>query len=101
MWDMNEVTKLEYRGGYVYYIQFDNGVEGELDFADYLSRGPVFEALKDRSLFSKAVVEGGTICWPNGADVAPETLYEKILDSNSLQQSSRKLSADDRAPVPE
>jgi len=79
MWDMNEVTRVEYRGEYRYHIFFDNGVEGEIDFSEYLSRGPVFEALKDTTIFSQAMVQGGTIGWPNGADVAPETLYEKIL----------------------
>ena len=93
MWDMNDVTKVEYRGRYVYHIQFDDGVEGEIDFSDYLSRGPVFDALKDRSLFSKATVEGGTIAWPNGADVAPETLYEKVVHGNRSLQRPRKKAA--------
>ncbi len=90
MWDMNEVTNVEYRGEYVYLVSFDDGVKGEIDFSDYLSRGPVFEALRDKSLFSRATVEGGTICWPNGADVAPETLYDKITGANNSSLKTRK-----------
>jgi hypothetical protein len=37
--------------------------------------GPVFEPVrKDPSLFAKARVEGGTILWPNGADLCPDVL---------------------------
>jgi hypothetical protein len=93
MWDMNDVTKVEYRGGYVYHIQFDDGAEGEVDFSEYLSLGPIFEALRDRSLFSKATVEGGTITWPNGADVAPETLYEKMVRAEQPLQRTRRRAA--------
>ncbi len=93
MSDINDMTKIEYRGRYVYYIQFDDGVEGEIDFSYYLSRGPVFEALKDKALFSKAKLEGGTIGWPNGAALAPETLYERIVQTNRSFQRTHKKAA--------
>lgn len=77
MWKLNEVRQIQYRGGYAYLVVFDDGVQAVIDFAEYLDRGPVFAALRDLSLFRQARIEGGTISWPNGADVAPETLYEK------------------------
>jgi len=43
-------------------------------------QGEVFEPLRNESFFSRVSVhpEFHTLCWPNGADFAPEFLYEKI-----------------------
>jgi len=78
MWNLNDVRSVHFQGGHVYHVVFDDGLEGDLDFSEYLSRGPVFESLLDPAVFRAARVEGGTIAWPGGADIAPETLYERL-----------------------
>ena len=87
MWNMNDIVEIVYKRPYIYYIVFDDGVRGEIDFAEYLQKGSVFVPLKEISFFKKASIEGGTISWPNGVDIAPETLYEK-LKQNPINASS-------------
>lgn len=59
-------------------VVFADGVQGEVDLSDRLF-GPVFEPLKNPALFRQAGIdEFGVVCWPNGADLAPDALYETI-----------------------
>jgi hypothetical protein len=83
VWHFSNVTTIEYRGGYVFRVTFDDGAAGDVDFSEYLDLGPVFAPLRDLSYFRQARIEGGTIAWPNGADVAPETLYERVEAAES------------------
>lgn len=69
-----QVVRAEYRGGHRVHLAFSDGREKTVDFKPWLT-GPVFEPLKDEQYFRQFFLEAGTIGWPNGADVAPETLY--------------------------
>ena len=69
------VVEATHRGGYRVHVVFNDGSENTIDFNDWL-QGPVFEPLKDPDYFGRFFVDGGTVVWPNGADIAPETLYE-------------------------
>jgi hypothetical protein len=71
------VVRAEYRGGYRIHLTFNDLSERTVDFRPWL-QGPVFEALKDPAYFREFFVDGGTVAWPNGADIAPETLYEAV-----------------------
>ena len=76
------VTGAEYRGDFKIRVVFNDGVDGTIDFSDWLS-GPIFEPLKDRGYFARFFIEGGTVAWPNGADIAPETLHERAKASEA------------------
>lgn len=69
------VVGAEYRGGYRIQLTFNDGSRKIVDFREWLE-GPVFEPLKDPAYFQRFFIDGGTVAWPNGADIAPETLYE-------------------------
>ena len=75
---MVKVIRVEALPRYGLRVEFSDGVCGDIDLADRLF-GPVFEPLKDEEFFSKVGVdEFGAICWPNGADLAPDALHEKL-----------------------
>ena len=74
------VIRAEYRGEFRICVAFNDGVESTIDFSEWLA-GPVFGPLKDPGYFARFFIEGGTVGWPNGADIAPETLYERAKSS--------------------
>lgn len=71
-----DVVSVEVLGDYRLRLRFEDGTVGDVDFASRRWRG-VFAPLRDASYFAQVRVDprAGTIVWPNGADMAPETLY--------------------------
>ena len=76
------INKIKYLGGYRLKLFFNDNKHGEVDLSKYLW-GEVFEPLKDKNIFKQVKVsnELGTIVWPNGADIAPETLYQEAVEN--------------------
>ena len=58
-------------------MTFDNGITKDVDLQAELY-GEVFEPLQEIELFKQVAVnpDTNTIEWPNGADFAPECLFE-------------------------
>lgn len=76
MADLVHVSSVEPLDNHRLYLTFDDGTAGEVDLSGWQWRG-VFEPLEDPSYFQRVRLdeELGTIVWPNGADIAPETLH--------------------------
>jgi len=73
------VTDAKYIKDYTLYLRFSDGSDGEVDLEPELD-GEIFQPLKDISYFKDFFLnqEIHTVVWPNGADFAPEFLYEKL-----------------------
>lgn len=73
------VKEAKYLHDYVIWLRFSDGTVGEVDLSQELY-GEMFEPLKEMIRFRNFKVdpEMETISWENGADLAPEFLYEKM-----------------------
>ena len=74
-----DITEAEVVRHGVLRLTFADGLSGEVDVLDRMY-GPVFEDARTSDGFSKVEVdaETGTVVWPGGSDLAPDTLYERV-----------------------
>ena len=72
-----EAIKAKYIKDYKLEITFENGKKGIIDFKEYKNKGGVFSRFLDIEYFKQFYIneEVGVLCWPEGLDIAPETLY--------------------------
>ncbi|MEW6744687.1 MAG: DUF2442 domain-containing protein [Planctomycetota bacterium] len=74
------VKSVKARESYELEITFSNGEIGVYNCAPLLGFG-VFTEWQDVNYFKRARAAGGTVVWPHGQDICPDTLYE---DSKKL-----------------
>jgi len=74
-----KLKEAKYVNAYIVWLRFEDGVEGEVDLEAELW-GEIFEPIKDQDEFKafRLNTELNTIAWPNGADFAPEFLYQSV-----------------------
>jgi hypothetical protein len=65
-------------------VTFVDGTSGEVEMDAFLRNaaldGTVFEPLRDPAVFAQARIELGAVQWPNGADLAPDAMYDAIRE---------------------
>ncbi len=75
---MEKLTRIQALPDWRLEVRFSDGTSGVISIKERLF-GPVFEPLKDPEFFAQASIdEFGAICWPNGADLAPDAIYMEI-----------------------
>lgn len=82
------IVGAEYVKEYKVKIKFDDGSVKVVDLEPYSRRSGIFSEFKNMDFFRKFYIDLNTLCWPNGADIAPERLYE--IGTNVLDESFAK-----------
>lgn len=78
-----EITQASYIIDYKLLLKFNNGTEITVDLENELN-GTIFNPLKDKSKFKNFSIVFNTIEWENGADFAPEYLYELAISQHQI-----------------
>ena len=83
---MIRVVDSKYLQQYQIWIKFSDGKEGIVDLKDVILTDPrdIFGQLKDLDQFKSFTVDMDTVVWSNGADLAPEYLYEKTITGDNV-----------------
>ncbi len=76
---MIKIVEAQYRGNFEFELRFSDGLIGVFDGRELLKRqGPLLEALKSEDFFRRAFIDAGALCWPNGLELAPSRLRERL-----------------------
>ena len=85
-------VQVEARDGYKIWVKFDDGVEGEVDLSNLVSRGGLFKSWEDREFFELvSVADYNAIKWGEGGfhELCGDSLYMKITGLTAREFNDR------------
>jgi hypothetical protein len=86
---MIEVVSVRPMGGFRLRIAFSDGSTGVHDFSSTAARnGEMVRPLKDPAFFAKVFVELGALTWPNGFDLDPIALHDRMAAAGELTREA-------------
>lgn len=63
-------------------VVFVDGTTGDVQLREFVESpivvGTLFEALREPAYFRQVRLQIGAVTWPNGADLAPDAMYDSI-----------------------
>ncbi|HZY46051.1 MAG TPA: DUF2442 domain-containing protein [Anaerolineae bacterium] len=83
------ITQVKVVGLHSLELTFDNGAHKRVNLSHELY-GAVFEPLRDPAYFARAYLDldSRTVAWPNGADFAPDFLYNLEPETSPFVEST-------------
>ncbi len=82
---MIDVVSVKSLGDFRLRVGFSDGSAGVHDFSSTAARdGEMVRPLKDPKFFARVFVELGALTWPNGFDLDPVALHERMAAAGEL-----------------
>ncbi len=102
---MIDVVSVEPIGGYRLRVGFSDGSTGVHDFSATAARdGEMVRPLKDPKFFAHVFIELGALTWPNGFDLDPIALHDRMAAAGELAREAVEHNAaedsDDKSASP-
>ncbi|MEO6023802.1 MAG: DUF2442 domain-containing protein [Burkholderiales bacterium] len=75
---------------YVIAIQFSDGACGDYDAAPLIAKKTALtQQLANRTYFNDFFVDLGALCWRNGFELSPGSIYRELEAQNKLAKHSQ------------
>jgi hypothetical protein len=78
---MKKVISVKPMNDFTLELRFSNDEKRLFDVKPYLNFG-IFSELRNESYFNNVTTQFDSICWQNGQDFSPETLYLKSIPTS-------------------
>ena len=75
-----QVSKLKILPGHQLEVTFADGLSGVVDLSKDHFDG-VLAPLADEVFFAQARIRDGVVTWPNGAEIAPDAMYDEVMST--------------------
>jgi hypothetical protein len=86
---MIDVVSVKPMGGFRLRVAFTDGSVGVHDFSATAARdGEMVRPLKDPAFFARVFVELGALTWPNGFDLDPIALHDRMAAAGELSREA-------------
>jgi hypothetical protein len=91
---MIDVVSVKPMDGYRLRVAFSDGSVGVHDFSSTAARvGEMVRPLKDLKFFARVFVELGALTWPNGFDLDPIALHDRMAAAGELSREAAEEAA--------
>ncbi len=86
---MIKLTHISVEGPQSLALTFSDGSHALWSAADLIARNTVLtQSLEDPAYFSRAFIEGGALAWPNGLELSPTALHQRLAEIGALVRAA-------------